>query len=340
MFASAGTNEGDAGSQVAICLSTNRGFTWGPVLQGCPSQSTWTNIYGLVGSRGAHPEGFVQYHSNVYAVFEVTEKVTPSQRALAVLARTIAADGSMGELVRISTNAYDAIDGKAQISYSPNPFLYNFVMTYNTWGGSYDGTSPYAGWLYDGATQVLYDEPNTVSWDGGDQNFLRIWRVDGGKAGTDYWHMGENFSTNGGASWSVPVYTTIPNSPSETTLVRLTDGRFAVIGNPYDNQTDARDPLFLAITAANSNIITNVWSIRQGISGTPTYPGHSKYGGAQYPGACQVGNYLYIAYSLQKESIGFSRVLIPGLPDNNNDVWNPRVTLGISTIRSSNMRSQ
>ena len=89
--------------------------------------------------------------------------------------------------------------------------------------------------------------------------------------------------------------------------------------------------------------ITNVTSIRQGLTGTPTYSGTGKGGGAQYPDAVQVGNYLYVSYSMQKESIGFSRVLIPGLADDNSDAWpsnyQAAVTINVGKLNVGTLRA-
>lgn len=81
------------------------------------------------------------------------------------------------------------------------------------------------------------------------------------------------------------------------------------------NVSVSRDPLFLAITDVDSVNVTDVYAIRQGLSDTPTYTGAGKHGGASYVSAIEVDvagtPYLYIAYSLQKETIGFSKLPIP-----------------------------
>lgn len=316
-FSSAGSNEFQGGCQTAFCFSTNKGATWSAPVLACPSQSAWTNDYLVIGSRITYPRNFTLYNGTNYLIIAVDDVIDTggTVNGAALLACAVNTNGTAGTLFRISSATCPSVDGKTVPSYDSTlgPPLMADSKIYGCWGGSYPNQpqSEWVGWVqYSGAK---YDEPNTFSIDGSSANLYRLWR---GPGSVIY----QAKSTDSGASWTPPYWTSIPNSPSEMTGARLTGGQYALIGNPNEIAGKAfRDPLFLAMTSSNNCVVTNVWAIRQGLSDAPTYAGHAKQGGAQYPGVCQNGNYLYVSYSLQKESIGFSRVLIPGLPDNNND---------------------
>ena len=113
-------------------------------------------------------------------------------------------------------------------------------------------------------------------------------------------------SRDGGTTWSELRETDIPNAPGFTQALRLSDGRIAITGN----QESTRATLYLAIYDP-FEVTTSVYSILSSVSTTPTYAGTYKGGGAAYQDMVQVGNELYVSYSLQKESVGFSRVTIP-----------------------------
>jgi hypothetical protein len=321
-FTSCGLNEGDDGMQTALCVSTNDGITWSSPIQVVPSQSTWSTNYGTPGARIAYVRNFTTYQGTNYLISAVDYYTDGSAHyaPLALIACAVNPDATIGPLFLISTNTYTATNGAATIDYDATlgpPLLADSII-YGMWGGGNDGTPmAWKGFLLgtnDGGS-VLFTEPSTFSADGGTDNLYRLWRVFGGSSTSpaSLYLVNQNYSTDGGATWNNPVPTEIPNSPSETTGLRLSDGRFAIFGNPKNLSTpDGRDPLFVALTAPNSTEITNVWAIRQGIGTVETYPGFSKYGGASYVSAVQVGSNLFVGYSIHKESIGFSRFPIPG----------------------------
>ncbi len=325
-FSSACTNEQDAGMQTAFCVSSNHGGTWSAPVLACPSQSQWQSNWNVVGSRIAYPRNWQIYSNDLYLISAVDQFQTYSNTSLKtqVVAVALVAVKAVGASVSgnpflVSTDAYTAIDGKTQLSYNATlgPPLLAGSQIYGCWGGSYTPAgftnTAWVGWLT--TNGIFYDEPNTFYADSGTNNLYRLWR----KANGTTTVVAYNSSVDGGLNWSAPVDTAIPHSPSETAGLRLADGRYAVIGNPQTGST-YRDPLFLAVTDTGTTPLTNIFAVRQGLSATPIYAGFSKSGGASYVHAIQVSNYLYVSYSMQKESIGFSRVLIPDLADNNNDL--------------------
>jgi hypothetical protein len=338
-FSSSGTNEDQGGQQCAISFSSNRGLTWStPPTQVIPSQSEWTDIHTDDGQRITYPRNFTLYNGTNYLTCAVDFRTNGGYRhGAALISCPVFTDGTIGSIFRISTNSYPSTDGKAVPSYDSvlgPPLLLDSAELFGCWGGTAPGggsSSDWVGWKFDGVSTWV--EPNVFPLDILGQNFIKLWRETGIAFGKT--NVGLSWSTNRGVTWTNPIdISQIPNAPSETAGLMLIDGRYAIIGNAVNHFPVIRDPLFLAITAMGGTAITNVSAIRQGVGATPVYPGFAKEGGAQYPGACQVGNYLYVSYSLQKENVGFSRVLIPGLADNNNDIYVNTITTRVTNARS------
>lgn len=337
-FSSGATNEADGGLQSAMCWSTNAGMSWSyPPTQIVPSQSTFLGTNNIFPTRWTYPRNFQKYNGTNYLVCAVDQLDDygggAHERGVALLARALHMDGTVGALFRISSATVTNMDGKITPDYDANlgPPLMEYSKIYGCWGGSNPNrlASEWTGWIIVYTPEVMFfDEPNTVSADGSTTNLYRIWREAGGTM--DQLHyVWQQMSTNGGLTWPAdPVQTQVPNNPSETVVRRLSDGRTVLVGNALwygvvGGGLTNRDPLYLAITEPNTTTITNVTALRQFVSPFPVYPGSNRSGGAQYPDLIQVSNYMYISYSVTKEGIGFSRVLIPGMADNNNDIIHP-----------------
>jgi len=337
-----GTHEQGDGTQVHGWYSTNRGATWSATIQIYPSFDPMVNTISTTGTVWAIPNTFAVVGGTNYLIADVTQETVDSEwQSRLLLACAMFPNGTVGARFRISPNSwsnnYPVI---SNLTYDAT--LGNLLLTqsqiYGTYGGSYGNSTTNMQWssFFKTNSNTLI-EPNTVSADGGATNFYRLCRVLGGYTGgfTNDQFLGQYWTTNGvywnansainaglDGLWSAPYITSIPNPSSETALLRLTDGRFVILGNPHNwpgDTTVRRDPLFLGITAPSSHALTNVWAVRQYLTNMPTYDGNSKRGGAQYPAMVQVGNYLYTTYSITKEKVGFSRILIPDLTDNNND---------------------
>lgn len=318
-FSSNPTNETDGGMQSQVCFSTDKGVTWTAPVNVVPSASNWqpSQPTNIVGSRYAYPRNFTLYNGTNYLIVGVDDLVDTNgtPRGAALYAAAINTNQTIGPLFRINSNSVVVVDSKTVPAYDTvlGPPLMDDSQIYGVWGGSYWNQlqSQWIGWQHVFGTDFV--EPTTWTSDGNSNHLYRFWRSAGN-------YVSQAYSSDRGTNWTLPYATGIPNTPSETQGMRLADGRNAILGNPVSSSGSVyRDPLFLALTDVNSVIVTNVYAIRQGVTKTPTFPGYGKTGGASYVSAVQVGNYLYVGYSLQKESIGFSRVLIPGLANNNND---------------------
>ena len=83
--------------------------------------------------------------------------------------------------------------------------------------------------------------------------------------------------------------------------MRVPDGRILLFGDVGST----RDPLYMSIHSS-AGVQLSLYALQQGISSTPTYAGTGKSGGSQYPGADFDGTNVAAAYSIHKESIGFT----------------------------------
>ncbi len=316
-FSSGGSNEDASGQQVAMCVSADKGLTWSAPILVVPSQSTFSGTGATyeTGKRIAYPRNFQTVTGTNYIICAVEETQTNTTLiGLALLARAINADNTLGTLYRISNASYAAIDGAATVTYDSGfaGALYDYSKLYGKWGGSSPTQPPsdWIGWVTENALD--FTEPSTTVIN--PFVMLRVWRQNT----TAVQRLYQALSYNGGATFGPITITPIPDCPTSTTVGTLTNGDIFLVGNPVSIVNALRDPLYLAIYNP-SMLLKSLNAIRQGLSETPVYAGTSKIGGASYADAVQVGNYLYVSYSVHKEDIGFSRVLIPGLADNNND---------------------
>lgn len=315
-FSSGGTNEDADGQQVAMCYSTDKGVTWSAPSLVVASQGTFsgTGAYGVPGAKVTYPRSFYKYNGVIYLISAVDEFSAASARiGKTLLARQVNLDGTLGTLFRITPGAYTPPSGTINYDSNLGPPLLAYTEVYGPFGGSAPGepASEFQGWVQQAG--VDYAEPATTLFDNTGRSLVRYWR----RVTTPNNKIYVSHSQDFGITWDSLAITSVPDSPSKTMTLKLSTGEYAVIGNPVDASV-SRDPLYLAILNPWFTV-TTVVAIRQGLSGTPTYAGTHKGGGAQYPDAVQNGNYLYVAYSTQKETVAFSRVLIPGLADNDND---------------------
>jgi len=330
-YSSAFSNEADAGEQTGISFSTNRGTNWSAPLQVIPSQYPWINNMSngvtIVGQRITYPRNFDTANGSNWLVSATDVYFDTSMHEVGVglIACAVLTNQTIGPLILISTNNYPQTNGMPLVVPTYNSGMHDALMpnsiVYGRWGGrSQAYPTEWTHWWFDGDNNWV--EPSTTSFNGSSTNLVRFWRCTGGTS-NEVHLVGQTHSTDSGSTWSAITFSQVPNAPSETCIIRLTDGRFAILGNPRNSFGQGRDPLFLAVTDTNSTSVVTVNAIRQGLSGVPVYIGWSKNGGASYVDAVQLGNYLYVSYSIAKEEIWFSRVLIPGLADNNNDTNPP-----------------
>lgn len=128
-----------------------------------------------------------------------------------------------------------------------------------------------------------------------------------------------SLSRDAGETWTVPVRTDVPDSPSRTAVGSLPDGTVFLAGNqlsePFNQARRphyTRDPLTLALST-DGVAFDRAVAVR---SGSPKIrlPGKGKGRGYQYPSAVVVADAIWIMYSVGKEDVAVSRVPLASLP--------------------------
>ena len=113
-------------------------------------------------------------------------------------------------------------------------------------------------------------------------------------------------STDNGESWSSSVLTNFPDSRSKQSAGNLPDGTAFVASNPVSNKN--RWPLALTLSADGSEFNT-AWLLRSKDEMQPLrYSGSAKREYYSYPKSVVIDDWLYVAYSTNKEDVEYSRV--------------------------------
>jgi hypothetical protein len=305
-------NEGESGMITEIKSSVDRSRWTAPQVVIAPASAFDGSL--KAGRRISYPRAFVSYRGQLYLVSAIDQvngySFCTNEQGEALIAVALYRDGSVGRAFRISKDAYHGLRGYPQYGYNSRigPSLYALANTFGTWGGSAP-KQPSSAWTgygvgADGTTLV---EPNTIHACDDPAVLFRLWR-DEGKVGQ--FSLYQSTSTDSGHTWSAPTSTDLPNSPSETALVRVESGEIALVGNAHDQRAaeDARDPLFLAIFEDRSGTLRKVYAIRQGLTHPQFNDGvtcgpQSKPCGAGYPGIVASKGSLFVSYSLYKQQI-------------------------------------
>ena len=122
------------------------------------------------------------------------------------------------------------------------------------------------------------------------------------RADKDGW-LWRSDSNDGGRTWSAPCRTEIPNPASKVSLLRLEDGRIALVHNP---NSAARDPLALWISddeLATWPVQLELDSWAQHAAWFTAREGAGTSTALAYPHAMQVGRQLHVAYDLGRRDI-------------------------------------
>ena len=248
-FSSGGTNEDSSGQSAAVVCSGDDGVSFSAPLRVLPPQSGWKRDGAGYesGSRIAYPRAFVIDDGALYLIVAIDAvQGTLDLVGAALVAVECRDDGSVSPPVRISSAACPPLEGVAPIPHDPvlAAALFSKADRFGHWGGSTPGNPPseWTGWLsHEGQS---YAEPATAPLDAEGKRWIRLWRL---LSRGDRRRVYATVSEDGGATYSAPIRTDIPNSPSSLALLLLSDGRLALIGNPVDAGGVNRDPLYLAI---------------------------------------------------------------------------------------------
>ena len=311
------TGEDQSGEITEVSSSADGWRTsTGPIVAVAPQSSFTTATFP--GMRISYPRAFVLYKRDLYLVAAIDAKAGPgdTQTGLALIAVRCRPDGTLSAPFLVSpASGYRPLPGRPTYPYNSmlGPALFTDANNLGVWGGSQVGypRSPWTGFTTENNTPHGagdFVEPSTAYLSSNRMRLYRLWRC---TSGFDVFWLYASQSFDGGSSWSPLIRTDIPNAPSSTAMIRLTDGRIALVGNPRSTPGGVpRDPLYLALFNGSSGAIEHVYAVRQGLSGRPVFP-NGQRGGAQYPGVWQSGNTLWISYSIAKQQIGVSSAALP-----------------------------
>ena len=142
---------------------------------------------------------------------------------------------------------------------------------------------------------------------------MRLYRDEGAKDFLYSHCLYASLSRDGGKSWTKPVRTNIPDSPSRSSAGSLPDGRCYLVGNqvaePFSKREHkhyTRDPLVVSVSEDGVSF-DRAAAIRTGAPGLRARGG-GKGRGYQYPATVIVGDSLWVLYSVGEEDIAISCV--------------------------------
>lgn len=121
-------------------------------------------------------------------------------------------------------------------------------------------------------------------------------------------------SNDGGETWSKAVQTNIPDSRAKQCAGNLPNGTAFIVNNPI-TEKKPRVPLTIMLSK-DGHLFSKAYLLRSGNNGDlppQRYEGKYKTIGYSYPKAMICGNYLYIAYSTNKEVVQYTRIKISKL---------------------------
>lgn len=170
------------------------------------------------------------------------------------------------------------------------------------------------GWR-DGAIREIegvYSFPEPSWFVRPDNSVVMIFRT---KSGDPWIYASE--SRDQGQTWSTPVKTNFPDATARAFAGNLPDGTAFIISNPATTPSKThpnigrRNPLTIALSD-DGVVFDRAYAIRA----EPTsmrFPGKNKVHGWQYPAAIVWKDFLYVAYSINKEDEGVSRIKLSDL---------------------------
>lgn len=332
MHSLAPLNEADQG-QVTVGWRSTNGTAWSGMDLLMPPQDDYTAV---------NARGYISYPcawavrlddasivrpdeslsaGTLYAIIAIDNYpgIGSEAEGIGLFARSVAADGTLGTLFRITSASYTPISGFSEIAYDATlgPPLLAYATLYGHWGG----TGPAAGvgspeawsnWIKHATTtgNASLTERSVVSIDGTANNLIRFWRqttnINGDEASRN--RLFAQRSYDGGVTWGYATPTDTPDATSASQAIRISDDRIALIGNPINTGGVTRGHMYLAMRADGES----TWTVYEVASDddTPVYDGLAKLGGPAYGDLVEVRNKLFFSYSLQKERIAVGSIML------------------------------
>ncbi len=121
-----------------------------------------------------------------------------------------------------------------------------------------------------------------------------------------------SMSGDRGETWTTPVLTDVPDSRAKQSAGNLPDGTAFQVNNPVT--TNRRSPLVVMLSQ-DGHYFDKAFALRLGGSELQAlrYPGKAKTLGYSYPKSMVHDGYLYVAYSVNKEDVEYTRVPLSSL---------------------------
>ena len=160
------------------------------------------------------------------------------------------------------------------------------------------------------SSDLLYPEPTWFQRDDGTVVMLFRSRTN------NPW-LYASMSTDNGRSWSKPAKTDFPDATSRTSAGNLPDGTAFIVNNPSWQPNSVypaigrRIPLTIALS--RDGVTFDRAFVVRGEKTTMRFSGKNKLSGWQYPHTTVWGEHLYIAYSINKEDVGVTRIALRDL---------------------------
>ena len=304
----------DLPGQRVLAAFSKDGQEWGKFFELFPSQSP-VALDRKSGGRVLTALAWVPVDGQMYAV--------ALMNGHGRLARNVSPEGELGPIFWLEENppepllGFDVYPSATDSCFSKVAKQINGVLLRPTrlpnWGFHYDDVKlkkfGFQGRSVDG-TQMC--EPTTYRRPDG--VYVRFYRDDGPSDHLYSHCLYASLSRDNGASWTKPVRTNFPDTPSLSFAGNLPDGCCLLIGNqaapPFHGKREhkhyKRDPLVLSISRDGIQFDFAA-AIR---AGAPELrkKGPGKGVGFQYPSAAIVGDNLWVIYSVGKEDVGISCV--------------------------------
>lgn len=310
MFSTSNENEENPGQYVRYTKSNDEFATQETIQVLFESQDDVNKLFEESG-RVCVPSGFVIIDGDLYGLTDVNDRGAGgnprTREGVGLLARKINLNGTFGD-VEWFENIDTTFTSPTPISGYPS-YNFNSVLRTKIRQYLYDNVDKRPDWYYSVPnTDYLFSridpfedgrlvEPRVTQIKSG--QYLKLWRFAQGATTKNKVAQTSDY----GFDWGEPYETQIPDSPSRTSITRLSDGSTFVVGN----NKSGREGLFVAfsndgLTYKNDNTYNVDYS-----NVNPVYAGENKTAGCQYPYSIQLSSgRIMVAYGVKKEEIKIS----------------------------------